>query len=285
MKIGAVLVNTGCDNNCLFCPGLPAVSEYELQKIEMKIASNTELFLRDKISTIEVSGADLCSYKDLWKLLGYLNDRFQEVRLSTHGKCIYKHISELIKSGVKEVKIPLYGPSPEIHRKIARGDVNGEVFKSLRALKDSGIKITITSLITKYNYEHLSELYDFARQFTPRINIGMPFILKPEEFYIPYRQVGSVVRKLIEAKREPNILDIPRVIGKEYEHFYSSKPPELGNEQPPDMLKTHIKNTPSYRLKMRMPICANCIYKGKCDGFLQNDIKFYGAGDWRPFNG
>ena len=63
-------------------------------------------------------------------------------------------------------------------------------------------------------------------------------------------------------------------------------PPNLGKySQPPKILKTPIKDIPSYRLKRKIEMCKNCKASPFCDGFFINDIdRLFGTGDLEPLS-
>jgi len=280
MKIGAIIIDSGCDNNCLFCPGRPPATYYEIIQQEKVILENIEFFMLKKYDMIEISGNDPATYKDIYGLINYLKKRFKRVRLSTHGKNLNTEL--LAKAGLDEIKIPIYGPNARIHELVARAPNSfNKAIKTIKEVISTDIKLIITSLIFKQNINFLEELYDFVSNYTPRFTLGMPFILDYEsskEFYVPYKQLINRINDLIKyTNYKIRLVDIPYcIIGSDYKYAFFSNPPELGLQQPPKELQTNIRNVPSYRLKIKLEFCSICKYNNKCDGFLKNDIVYYG---------
>ena len=280
MKIGALIINSGCNNYCVFCAGHNTPTPQELIQQEKIIFENIKFFLANKYDMIEISGADPASYKELYGLIAYLKQRFKKVRLLTHGKNL--NVDLLSKAGLDEIKIPIYGPNAKIHEKITRS--TGSFDKSIETIKNlsnSNIKLIITSLIFKQNLNFLEMIYELALKYTPNFTLGMPFIIDLEssrKFYIPYNSLIGKINKLIQhTQYQIKLIDIPYcIIGFNYKYAFFSNPPELGIQQPPSEIRTHLRNIPSYRVKIKLPFCRQCILNQKCAGFLKNDIKFYG---------
>lgn len=291
----AIILSPFCDNDCIFCKNQPRCSAEELMAQERLVHENIAFHLGCGVLDIEISGADPGEYDALPELIQELKEGgVQAVCLSTNGfRCADQAwVHALVEAGLDTVKIPLYGSTATVHEQVARkpGCFRAAV-RALEHFKSLGANIKINSLIVRQNRENLIELYRLMLTFTDWENcfFSVPCLSNNEKsFYIPIKDLHLDTIPLIYYgmmnDTPPIFSEIPFcVFDFEYPFIHQGGPPSQGLQQPPKPYRSHIKDIPTYRLKMKPSMCKQCLLHENCDGFFSNDLNRYGTGDLHPF--
>lgn len=296
--IGAIILNTGCSQRCVFCGSRPKIKGLALKIEEIKVYKNILYLKKEGIKKIEISGSDPIEYNKIIELIRYLKDEgFEFVQLSTHGTKLSNpsFLNKLISSGVDKLRIPIYGSKANIHDSITQtpGSFN-RVIKGIKLLKKkSNIDIQISCLIVQQNKDDLINIVNLVvnELKVDDFYFSIPCIVKGDSsFYIPIKDIVPYVRKLYNYILKNNyrikFLEIPFCVFGKFDTIHINNtisPPNLGKyNQPPPLVKTSIPNLPSYRLKKKISLCKNCIAFNYCDGFFANDIDKFGTGNLKP---
>lgn len=294
-QIAAIIISPFCDNDCVFCGNHPRVDPEELLTIESLVNINIEHHLSYGARNIEISGADPGEYDNLPNLIRNLKAKgVESVRLSTNGfRCADPvWVDKLVTAGLDSVKIPLYGPTAVIHESVARksGCFDAAV-QALNLFKDRGIEIVINSLIMTQNREHLIDLYRLMLTITDwkHCFFSIPCLVGySPSFYLPIKDLRHDCIPLIYfgsmTESFPIFTELPLcVFGFEYPFINRGGTPKQGLQQPPPQFRSHLEDVPSYRIKRKPLICADCRLANTCEGFFLNDLEQYGTGDLKPF--
>lgn len=302
-------MNPGCINSCVFCgrdtrkKGIPSPSEVRRVKIKEEAINcyrNLINFKKQRIKNIEISGGDPLEYERIVQMIEYVKKTgFESVRIATNGvRLSDKHfLDRFIKSGIDELRIPLYGSNPKIHDSVTQ--TPGSFTRTLKGIKGiirkaANIEIQVSSLMLKQNKDNLLDLMDLVEDKLniKNINFSIPCISNNNySYYIPSKDLGSYVRKVYDYASETgygvSFTEIPYCVFGYIDKVRIDNiclPPNLGKYcQPSLRVRTPIKDMPSYRLKRKIKMCEGCKASLFCDGFFINDIDKFGPGDLKSF--
>jgi radical SAM protein with 4Fe4S-binding SPASM domain len=159
-----------CNLRCIHCyNGGSSQQELNIDQIKSVLDDLTELGCLDLVLT----GGEPCIHKDFEDVLWYARDKRFCITLKTNGTLINKRLASLLrKTLVSEIHISLYSLKPDEHEGIT--NTQGSLAKSLRGIKyllEEGLKVRISTPITKLNYLSVREIKEFA----DRINAGCGF--------------------------------------------------------------------------------------------------------------
>lgn len=305
MPKSAIIIDlNSCSNNCLFC--CPEVRPHkvpykEIEKdVEVKMLRQAIDLARKGLGDfVEISGSDPVQYKKISNFIRYLKRRlkFKNVMLATHGRDLkdMNLVSELKKSGLGFLRIPLYGSTAEIHDSVTQQ--KGSFKETVTGLKNllkaaPKIKIEITSLVMKQNYRDLVNIFDFASGYSGRIKFSVPFIHNfkyASKFAVSYGRMKSRVIELFshakKTKKELIIADVPFCVFGFFakEIINITGPPATSSAYSiPDKYKSNKPNLPSYRVKIKPAQCRNCSLSYLCGGFYKPYIDYFGAPNFKP---
>lgn len=166
-------LNTACNNNCVYCliphknynklDYLPKLTE-EMKKARMK-----------GIDNIDFSGGEPTIYPKAVSLIKYAKKiGFKNVNLVTNGRVLSdkRNFDRFLDAGVTRVIFSVDSSREDVQDKITRS--LGSYKEMAAAMKLSknypNIDTGATVVISKLNYEHLSETVDYLRGF------GLKFI-------------------------------------------------------------------------------------------------------------
>jgi len=283
---GAIIISTYCDNNCLFCKGIPKRIPYNLLiEQESLIMANIDQHLQNGVDSIEISGADPGEYGRIENIVSYLKSHgVKYVRLSTNANRLADNdlVIRLAESGLDNVKIPLYGSCSLVHERIARKEGSFRlVMQALNNLSKTSIGITFCTLIVKQNMFDMKHLFELMRMYSNDIHASVPCIADGNyDFYIPASQFN-----VFKSIYTPDVTfdDIPYcVLGQYADNLRFTSPPDQGTQQPRPGLASEIRNVPVYRLKAYAPMCDSCSLRPKCGGFYKNDLDKFGSEGMKP---
>jgi len=289
---GAVILNPGCSNRCVFCSPQVRREDSEIRSQEIGVLKNLLQFKKIGINAIEISGSDPIEYDKIIPLIKYIKKLgFGFVQLSTHGRKLSDEsfLDELIASGVDRLRIPLYGANAKVHDSVTR--VRGSFNETLKGIKDvlnksKSIEIQISCLIVEQNKDGLVDLVDFVR----KLGIGdfyfsIPQILKNARkplYYIPIKHLGSYVKSAYyyASKNDFQIdfLEIPYCVFGWFDESMDNRCPYPNSGK----CLHDIRNKSNIVVKKKIKMCNLCKYSDSCDGLFINDFIKYGVGNLKP---
>jgi MoaA/NifB/PqqE/SkfB family radical SAM enzyme len=298
-KDGGIIISPGCELNCLFCSGhriRPNIQE--LKKQEVAVFKNLQDFKLAGIKKIVISGSDPIEYGHIGELMEYIkNQGFEKINLSTHGASLFdpNFSKKIIKSGIDEIRLPIYGSNPKIHEAMTRTPGSfKKLISAIKNLKKQGpnISIQISCLIFNNNKNDLLKIIDFVDDLgIKNFYFSIPCIEENDySFYVPLKDLAEYLipayRYGLKINKEIKFLEIPFCVFKDFNLNNINNtigPPNLGRyNQPPKSVRTSIPDLPSYRLKKKTIMCQKCKANKYCDGFFVNDIDKFGTGNLKP---
>jgi MoaA/NifB/PqqE/SkfB family radical SAM enzyme len=287
-----------CKNRCIFCNprgSKRAISKDELQRIEAHLLAQAKGLEGRGFKEAEISGCDPIEYERIVPFIGRLKSDmgFARVRLLTHGRDLrrLRLVEELRDAGLGELRIPLYGSTAAIHDSITqeKGSFQ-DALEGIRNLAEHapGIRLTITSLIMKQNYEDAVGIFSLASKHSSYILFSIPcvgsledgkrFVVSFDEMkpHLRFLIMASLVRLADEKPPSLKITDIPFcVFGFYRENIIARSGPPVTSEpySLPERFRSDVPNLPSYRIKSKLAICGRCRFGHLCDGFYDNYTK------------
>ena len=155
-----------CNEYCKFCAsnaGIPASNELNKEEIDS---------LLDEIISLQVTPVTITGGEPLLKkeLVLHIVERVYtaglEPNLLTNGTLIDAAMAhELKEAGIHVVQVSLDGAHPESHDAI-RGKKGGfnQTLRGIKALKEAQIEVSISSVLTKENFNELEALYNLGEE-------------------------------------------------------------------------------------------------------------------------
>lgn len=193
-----------CDHRCHYC------NVWKTKSNELSTDEVLSLLreLKDMgTKRISFSGGEPLLRNDIGKIINYCKDLRISPSMNSRGAGIEKKIVDIKKLDL--LKVSIDGPE-QIHDYLSGR--KGAFKQSLRAVEISqknGIKVTLTTTMTKYNIEHL----DFVRELAKKYNTVVAFqplkrlsrgVREMEDIYPERKKYRNAIEKLIEIKKQGN---------------------------------------------------------------------------------
>lgn len=276
-----------------------------MRLMEFTLFENLEKQLEQWVKDIVLTGDDPSEYYGLCDLITYLKKirGVERVSVHTHGKPYADLLTakELVDAGVDAVTIPIYGATAEIHERTTRCE--GSFDLALHALgnfKKLGVDVSVTTTISKYNQNDLTNIYNLIRPaFAPAKNCSfeLPTIvvndrLSKEEIetrinsLLSLTEVAVVLGKFIENIRSGNLPlpmfnEIPYCV---FGSLHSGGALGSGGSVHENVLFSKRQNNSSSFNATIKPerLCMHCTAKDKCNGINQKYFDMFGIAGLEP---
>jgi len=147
-----------CNLSCRHCRGMPE-EELSTERAKTLIAEIAEL----KPGWVIIEGGEPLLRKDLFELLGLMQQRQLQVHLITNGMLLSPEmLAHLKQLGVK-VMISIDGATPETYEAIRNGASFRRVVQSARNCAKEGLLEAINTTILKANYTEIPGILELAQ--------------------------------------------------------------------------------------------------------------------------
>ena len=116
-------------------------------------------------SQLSITGGEPLLRTDIYEIIRFAADAGMSVHISTNGVLLDRErVGFLRDSGVSAVSIPLESPEKETHDYLRGENTFSAVLDSIKLLRyvAPNIRIGINCLITRHNYQHMTEMVAFA---------------------------------------------------------------------------------------------------------------------------
>lgn len=164
-KVLMIELTNSCNLSCPYCHSIPnhggenILSDERLQQL-------LEEAKEQGVSTIIVSGGEPLISKRIWKFselikkMGFLSD------LCTNGVAVTEKIAKRISEYYSSVTVTLDTINPEVYSlmKNTTSFVHQKVINGIKYLIENNVKVGITIVLTKYNFEHLDETLEYLQK-------------------------------------------------------------------------------------------------------------------------
>ena len=155
-----------CNEFCIFCASNAGVSMHnELNKKEIDKLLDEIISLQ--ITPVTITGGEPLLKKDVvLHMAKRVDSAGLKPNLLTNGTLIDVEVAhELREAGIHIVQVSLDGASPETNDAIRRrkGGFN-QTLRGIKALKEAGIEVSISSVLTRENFGELHALYNLGEK-------------------------------------------------------------------------------------------------------------------------
>ncbi len=266
ISIYIVLTNR-CNNRCVYC------RTHELPQEDILTTKNLKNIIAEiknsGVRRIHLTGGEPMLRQDLGEIISYAKNLGLFVGMSTNGYQIAERIGQL--ANIDIVFLSYDGP-PKIHAKLRGKNNVKEVHFALEALKKAGIRVWITTVLTKENVNAIGDIVDFAKQNNILANFNRleffsnspsclhPVINEIQDLKLDSYEEKKVFQKLIQMKSSG------AAIGSSFAYLRNMVEWPYANQV--------ISSTPSKKYKC---------WAGRAWGHLDFDGKLYPCG-WEMLN-
>jgi len=167
-----VSITSRCNLRCKMCE-IPNRHTEELTTAEWKEIIRDSSRAGAKVFVF--SGGEPLLREDIFDLLSFAKDNGMVTRLCTNGFLIdHKAGTSLARTGVDAINISLDGNN-QIHDYLRGDGVFSRAIGALKIANDFGIKTTIATVISRYNYRHLTYIVEIAKKYQVKDIRFQPF--------------------------------------------------------------------------------------------------------------
>ena len=156
-----------CNLNCLHCGSNCNSSrnnKLDLEIIKKTLDEVANHYVSSKIMVCLTGGEPLL-YDNIYEVMTYSEELGFLVGITSNGTLIDDEVAEkLIKSGLDSIAISIDGLK-ETHDRFRNNEGSFEkAFDGIRSLKKAGIEPNVTTVINKYSFSELNQLYDLMKK-------------------------------------------------------------------------------------------------------------------------
>ena len=261
-----------CNNSCVFCSEedeyLEGIRNKDTEEIKEEIAA-----IRQKFSFINIMGREPTLRKDIREIIAYAKSLgFSQVGLTSNGRMFsYEPFARsIIKAGLNQIGISLLGATEATHDYLSAfpGSFNQTVAGIKNVVKNApkGFSFLVNVPLSKKNLSELGAELDLL------IEIGV------KEINVLW--VAPLSRRSRNKDIVGNMSDLGNAAAEEILKR-KDKAKFLMVEFLPCSLKKEYRNMffpclEKNNSKIRIPLCSDCPFAGKCDGVLKDYLDMYG---------
>ena len=264
-----------CNNNCIFCFEADRIfkkkSTEELKK-EIKI-------IRKKFNFINIMGREPTLRNDIIELIRYAKSlNFKQIGITTNGRMFaYSNFAkEILQSGLNQIGMTLTSSNSKIHdvHTLVKGSFNQTLtgLKNILFFKNKDLSLLINIMVTQLNYAKLIEIVDFYNKLgIKEINIG--HILPLNKKIKNSKKIVAPMYKVV-----PFLTEIQKKFGHKIKFLFVEYPACVFPENFRHMSFPCLEENPQ---KIRIKLCKECDYTGKCTGIDKDYINLYGEKEFK----
>jgi len=224
--VASVKLTNLCNNNCLVCSILDkkASKNKSLSEIKKEIKQ-----IRKQYSELIITGGEPTIMKDLIDIIKCAEGLdFYRITLRTNGRMFSfaDYCKDVIKAGVDDFQIDLYGHTAQLHDKITR--VPGSFEQTMQGIKNLvklNQNVQINVLINEMNYKHLNDLVkllNFLNISKVRFTFPEPSFQNKKIFHKLIPRIDEAVDLINQAKHSAEKLGM-KMLPNEVTFRWSSK--------------------------------------------------------------
>lgn len=288
-----IKVGYGCNENCTFC------HTAEVRHIEgsaAEVHAKIERAHRLGHTMVVLSGGEPTIRPELVEWARHVASLGMDFGLVTNGVVLaYGHVvDELLRHRLKYVYMSMHGGSAEVHDRLVRAHTFEQACAALANLSGRGLDLTINTVVTQQNVEHLRAIVDRVLPFadvTLKFSMVAPKGGGNRAFAALVPRVSTVAERVRDAigygqARAP-------AAGPRFAHDGIPLCLLPGYEALYDDLKTHGFATmieigePDFfpvddADKVQPAACDECTLRGPCPGLFRGYHASFGDGELRP---
>lgn len=258
-----------CLNDCIFCRQKEDFGYSDIFKIQAQLQRNAEL----KASRLCIIGNEPLAHWGISKIVSLaVKCGFSKVEVMTSGEglCDKEFTSELIKSGVSSLSLPVFSDKASQHDMIVgrRGSFR-RLMEGINNAKNLGAEVFVHSNLLKQNIDSLIPLERLVRK-----GLKLPFVIlpiRPKSANMSFKDLMPPYKDILAKLSGINsLMGFPIcVTAKVQEKALKNK------EDISDSMKLYILDQKFIKIN----ICRGCRYKNSCLGFFREYADIYGVGE------
>lgn len=293
-----VLTGWSCNNNCLFCS---TVADRRINRPTREVVNDLEKGFKRGYKVVEFIGGEVTIRPDFLYLISLAKKiGFKDIRLTTNGRRFsYDDFTQkAVAAGLKVINFSLYGHRKALHDGVTRtpGSFKQSVQGIRNALSYSEIEVVVNTVITKINYQYLSEMAHFLK----KLGIKEWHLLellpdgRAQKIYhqiaVSYKEISPYLNDVLKLSayfRKIDIFDFPFCVFKpeifnlKNVSFFTPRHRYEDINQtgfaPVRVFKKKIGSQVVYsdKYKIKPALCRGCKYFLKCGGLAKPYYKKY----------
>lgn len=198
-----------CNCRCVMCISRPRVSAEMPLPIIKEFLLNARKWLGPFV--LNFTGGEPLVRKDFWEIASYADSLGIKASMMTNGTLISeKDIQSIRKSGLKRLNISLDSLNPKVYKLIRGKPYDARLFKTIRLIRDCGIRVNINTIITRQNIKDIPKLVEFVqRERIGTISLNPLFLgwcsdvkKKLNNIWPNSRKVEAVIEKMEAYKKK-----------------------------------------------------------------------------------
>jgi len=156
-------MTTQCNFNCVYCYNEFLKEDKELSVNE--IIEVLEKWTQYGLIGLELTGGEPLARSDFWEILKRLPDEISNISLLTNGSLLSEdHIKKIVNyKKIKWISVSLDALDEMVFEKLtgSKGLLE-KVKQNCQAIIKNGLKLRITAVVSKINYQQLPKIAEFA---------------------------------------------------------------------------------------------------------------------------
>lgn len=298
-----IYLKTPCNNNCIFCHGGRSRFDkfnYDINWLKNEIKFISSLGFRG----IAFSGNEVLNHPKIVEIVRHSRmNRFLYIKIDTTGMKLKEtnFLDKLIKEGVNEFAIPMYGSNRKYHEAITKTPGSfDDIIIALDNISRHNITLTIRTMLTNSNFKNIPNLTKLIVKKYPKAHFQINYISAFSNSLEEYKKIAPEFKKMLPFLRKATAFyhrenefnvssllsfcmsfgQIPVCIAKMfYREYLFYLFIFLKNIQV--RYRMRFKDFP-YEKNIKLSFCASCKFCKLCLGISKFYIKSYGKDEFRP---
>ncbi|MHB0998485.1 MAG: radical SAM protein [Armatimonadota bacterium] len=167
-------ITNRCNLSCIMCFA-DASSEDQSDNNELSTDQIIEILAkleRAGCAALRITGGEPFLRSDLIDILGYARPRFEHILLQTNGTLIDDVKAGKLVGLTNDVRIPLDGPTADIHDQLRGKGCFDAAMNGIRCLQKAGVAVSIFHTLTKLSYSDIQCMIDLSQSLNTRMVTG-----------------------------------------------------------------------------------------------------------------
>lgn len=162
-------LTTRCNLDCIYCYNVwkqqDAFQQKDITLSEVKtiVANISE---KTSIYGITLAGGEPMLNKDFFKIADFLRSEKIKTAVTSNGLLLHEdNIKHLIECGIEHIEISMPSVEKATYEKLCRSEALKSVRTAILNIRKYKVKLTVTAVITKYNYKEVHDIIQLSAVF------------------------------------------------------------------------------------------------------------------------
>ncbi len=218
-------LTTRCNLDCIYCYNVwkqqDSFQQKDLTLSEVKtIVSNIKE--KTSIYSIALAGGEPLLNKDFYRIADFLSSEKIKTTVTSNGLLLNEdNIQRLIECGIKHIEISMPSVENGTYKKLCRSEKLKSVRTAILNIRKYNVKLTVTSVFTKYNYKEIHDIIQLSAVFGADYFVFNRFV--PGGMGLRYNNElvldkQQLIYALEEANNASKMFGLPVIIAIPVEH-------------------------------------------------------------------